>query len=225
MEGFRVLEEIVGAWDPAAYRALLQHLEYEEGADASDDDLAELCVMSLQDMQPTEAATALLTHRMSDVMVKGKIQSVVEDMRDEKLWEYFADMSLHERLFSVGTLLYRAFPDTFPQPDAVQVELSIKATNDPAQALLGRPLHESLLVRLLADGMEPDATLHRLFDEQLAGKAFPEADTIVWTVVSEVTAPHVLSVDVISSAQWLDPLRDTKSFESSASPDPAPQAD
>ncbi len=77
-------------------------------------------------------------------------------------------------------------------------------------------LHESFLVRLLADGMHDDSILHRLFDEQLDGKSFPEADAIVWIVQSETSAADTVQVDLISSGYWLDSLRDSKTYESTA---------
>ena len=52
---------------------------------------------------------------------------------------------------------------------------------------LARPLHESLVVRLLADGMANNSVLHRVFGDQLEAKSFPEADTIVWIVRAGAT--------------------------------------
>ena len=141
------------------------------------------------------------------------------EMLEEKLWEEEADMALHEQLFNIGSLLYAAFPRVVPTPDAVQVTLSVTATNEDAESLIVRPLTESLVVRLLADGMDRSAVLHRLFDEQLAGRTFPEAESIVWTVTCRATGPHAAEVDVISSGYWLDPLRGVRAFESNARPD------
>lgn len=64
--------------------------------------------------------------------------------------------------------------------------------------------------------MDGTSTLHRLFDEQLCGTAFPEADKIVWistlTAVDEATTNR----EIISSGFWLDPLRECRSYECSA---------
>lgn len=144
------------------------------------------------------------------------------EMLDEKLWEEDSDMTLHEQLFNVGSLLYAAYPSKFPEPDAVRVALQITATNELAKEVLSQPLSESFLVRLLADGMDEGAVLHRLFDEQLAGRSFPEADSIVWVVEAETVGQGAVETHVISSDYWLDPLRNTKSYESSAYGDPRP---
>ncbi len=213
---FQLLREIPGARSDSGFAALLEAMEFGDTAGLSGSDLRDMCIMSLQDLKPEEASALVLRCELSDRLKPGQIQNMANEMADEKLWEHYADMSLHERLFSVGSLLFAAFPQVFPEPDAVRLTLEVTAANDSARAALAKPLHESLLVRLLADGMDDRGALHRLFDKQLAGKSFPEADTIVWTVNTEATGKHALNVDVISSGYWLDALRNTKSYDSSA---------
>ncbi len=80
-------------------------------------------------------------------------------------------------------------------------------------------LNESFLVRLLAGGMDGGSVLHRLFDEQLAGDSFPEAESIIWTLRTESMTDDTCTVEVISSGSWLDPLRTTRSYSAHAYPD------
>jgi hypothetical protein len=138
------------------------------------------------------------------------------EMLDEKLWEEDSDMSLHEQLFNVASLLAAAFPARFPEPDAVRVSLQISAANPVAKEVLSRPLGESFLVRLLADGMDDGAVLPRLFEDQLTGDSFPEAESIIWTVETEPVDDRTIEAHIISSGYWLDSLRNTRSYESSA---------
>ena len=52
-----------------------------------------------------------------------------------------------------------------------------------------------------------------------AGKPFPEADSIIWTI-NPLSADDLLTtIEVYSSCHWLDSLDDVETFESSASPD------
>lgn len=213
---FRVLEELEGVWLASDFRALLDMMEFEDSSGIDDAELRDMCLMSLQDLEPRVAAALLLRYRLGDRLSKGEIDNMSNEMLDEKLWEEDADMALHEQLFNVGSLLYAAFPGSVPVPDAVQAALSVTATNEPAEQLVAQPLGESFLVRLLADGMDEGAVLHRLFDEQIQGTSFPEADTIVWTVRCESTGEHAVNVEVISSGYWLDPLREVRSYESNA---------
>jgi hypothetical protein len=176
--------------------------------------------MSLQDLQPRDAAALLLQYKLGEVLSKGEINNMSGEMLDEKLWEDDSDMTLHEQLFNVGSLLSATFSTTFPEPDAVRVTLQVTACNEAAEGVLSQPLSESFLVRLLADGMDDSAVLHRLFEEQLAGRSFPEAESIVWTVHTEAIGDNAVEVDVISSGYWMDSLRNTRSYESSAYGDP-----
>ena len=214
-----ILSEIEGAWAAKDFAALLAEMDFGDTAGMSDSELRELCILSLQDLKPTEAAALVLTQCFGNRLTEGQIHNLAIEMLDEKLWEEYADMSLHEGMFNVGSLLYTAFPRAFSEPDAVRVTLEVVATSDAAKQILAGPLHESFLVRLLADGMNNDSTLHRLFDKQLEGKSFPEADTIIWIVHSEPTDAQAVRIEVISSGYWLDALRDTSSYESSAYPD------
>lgn len=219
VRGFSVLEEIEGSWSSEDFEQLLDRMEFGDSADLSPDDLREMCVLSLRDMEPAKAASILLQYRLGDSLSKGQIQNVSHEMLDEKLWEEYADMPLHERFFHVGGLLYQAFPSVVPVPDAVEVRLAVTAKDHEGARLLEAPLHETLIVRLLADGMPDDAPLNRLFGEAVRGKPFPEAESIVWIVNSEPLEAGGVGLQVIGSGYWFDALRETKSFTSAARPD------
>lgn len=216
---FSNLREIEGARTSNDFAALLDAMEYGDQSAMTEEDLREMCLMSLQDLEPVEAAYHVLKHDMGGALRDGQIRNVAGEMLEEKLWEEYADSSYHERMFNAGSLLYAAIPGAFPEPDAVRVELEMSATSAPAWRLLNPSPSEALLVRILADGMDSHAVLHRLYSEELKGKHFPTADEVVWTVRTEMTGEHVMKIEVISSGYWLDALRDTKFYESTAYPD------
>jgi len=213
---FANLLEISGAWSDHDFSALLDIMEVEDHSDLTGSDLRELCVMSLQDLKPEQAAEIILRHRMSDVLSEGKIKNISVEMLDEKMWEEYADYALHERFFSVGTLLYEAFPKGVSKPDAVEIDLEITANNDQSAHTLKSHLNESFLVRLLAEGMESNSVLHRMFDDNLGGSSFPDAEKIIWIVNSQAISEKSWKVEVISSGYWLDSLHETRAYESSA---------
>ena len=169
VRSFSNLLETEGARTTEHYAALLDAMDYGDRSGLNDDELREMCIMSLQDLEPTEAAYVVLKHDMGDVLRDGQARNLASEMLDEKLWEEYADSSLHERMFNAGSLLYEAFPRSFPKPDAVQVELEVVAANQAARELLVPSPNESFLVRLLADGMEGNAVLHRLYGKELKG--------------------------------------------------------
>ena len=93
---------------------------------------------------------------------------------------------------------------------------AVEAASEDGRDILARPLNESFVVRLLADGMDDDSVLHRLFEDQLKGRSFPEADNIVWIWEVDSSRAPAITIQVTSSGCWLDPLRGTKAYESSA---------
>ena len=213
---FSNILEIEGARPVSDCAALLEAMEYGDIAELGDDDIRDMCILSLQDQEPEEAAYLVLKHDMADVLRDGQMRNMATEMLDEKLWEEYADSSLHERLFNVGSLLFKAFPSSFPEPDAVRATLEVTAGNASAKELLTPSPNESFLVRLLADGMDSHAVLHRLYKDDLKGNSFPDADQVVWIVRTETVADDVMAIEVISSGYWLDALNETDSYESDA---------
>ena len=219
---FSNLLEIEGARTADNFAALLDVMEYGDRSGLNYAELRDMCILSLQDLKPEDAAYLVLKHDMGEVLRDGQARNLASEMLDEKLWEEYAYSSLHERLFNIGSLLYEAFPRSFPKPDAVRVELEITAANAPARELLTPLPKESFLVRLLADGMDSHSVLQRLYGEQLKGKSFPNAHEIVWIVRTEMKKEDVMKLDVIGSGCWLDALADTKAFDSVAYADEIP---
>lgn len=218
---FSNLREISGVWTKADYSAILDILEYGDQSDLSDSDLREVCLMSLQDLKAEAAAEVVLSYKMGSVLKPGQIKNTSVEMLEEKLWEEYADLSLQEQFFNVGSLLYAAFPSDFPKPDAVALTIVVKASNEHSAKFLARKTDESFLVRLLADGMDSQAVLHRMFDEQLAGKKFPEATSILWIINEESLGAESKKFQIISSGYWFDALEHIETFESAAYSDEA----
>lgn len=213
---FTDLTEIDGAWRSDDFRQMLDAMEYGSTQGMSVDDLRDMCLLSLQDLKPEKAAEVILTHLLGSRLRQGQIENMAVDMLEEKLWEDYADLSLHEALFNAGSLLYDAFPADCPKPDAVRVELRVTPINEAARSALAGEVQESLLVRLLADGLDESSALHRMFADQLSGDRFPEAASVVWIVEVEPELEGATTVRVTSSGAWLDAMRDTKRYESGA---------
>lgn len=213
---FSNLQEIDGAWKGSDFAALLDAMEFSDHSQSGEDELREMCLMSLQDQEPEEAAYLVLKHVVGNDLREGQLRNMSHEMLTEKLWEEYVDPSFHERLFNVGSVVYAAMPQTFPKTDAVRVTLKVIAADTASRELLTPSPSEALLVRLLADGMEDNAVLQRLYGEQLSGKSFPNADEIVWIVNVQFEGADVIMIEVISSGYWLEALERTKSYSSNA---------
>ena len=125
LQEFSSLLEIDGAWTLSDYSKLLDAMEFGDVSQIDDGELRDMCLMSLQDLEPEEAAFLVLDHVIGDSLREGQLRNMANEMLDEKLWEEYVDPSFHERLFNVGSLLYAAFPRVFPKPDAVHIVLDI----------------------------------------------------------------------------------------------------
>lgn len=98
------------------------------------------------------------------------------------------------------------------------------ATGKRATDWLREGPEASLLLRLLAATMDERATLRRLYEDQLVSAHFPEADAIVWSVSrcedQLEREPASCVLEIHSSLQWLDALRDVEGEHTSdAEPD------
>jgi hypothetical protein len=71
-------------------------------------ELREMCMMSLNDLEPDEAAKVVLTRLFPDES-QGKIKQLSHDMPDDRLWEECSDCLYHERLFSAYAFGLRTF--------------------------------------------------------------------------------------------------------------------
>ena len=221
----RLVQEIEGGWADADFARLLEKLEYGDTQGMSAGELREMLVCSLQDLPLDEAAALLLHDKLEGKLSKGKLESLAQEVGEEKHWEHHADMSLHERMFHVGSLLYQAFPGQVPVPDAVEARFEVGATDAEGERLLAAPLHESFLVRLLAHGMPDSAMINRLFEDAVAGEPFPEAKSIVWIAQTTPVDAKTVRVCVYGSQHWLGAVQEAEErYTSTAWPD-RPTAD
>ena len=216
---YEQVSSITGGWTAESFNKLLEAMECKSEEASTESELRELVVMYLQDLSITDAAKLVLNAQLSGDLTAGQIQNLSEEITTEKHWEHYADQSLHERFFHVGTLMYEAFESEVDKPDAVRLVAEISSQNQEAKDILKQPLSKSFLVRLLADGMENNAVLHRLFDEQLAGKPFAEAESIIWIANPLPNEANKTQVEIYSSSHWLDALHRVEAFSSTATPD------
>lgn len=210
------IREIDGDWTADDFRALLDAMDFGDHAGMSDDELREMCLMSLQDQDAGEAAYLVLRHVIGDALRDGQLRNMASEMREEKLWEEYVDPAFHERLFRAGSLLHAAKPQGYPKTDAVKVTLAVRCADPNGQALFAATPADAFLVRLIADGMDGRAILHRFYGDQLKAATFPAAPGIVWTSKVAATGPDAWTLEIIGSHYWLGPLDDTKTFESNA---------
>lgn len=211
---FDGLEKLPESWQDSHYSRMLLEMDYGETSGMPSAELREMTLMSLQEREPTEAAEVVLKCRFGERLRDGQVKNCSHEMLDEKLWEHHSEMSFHEDFFHAGSLLFEAFPLEFPTPDAVRIQLEVQARDAAGIGIFSHPVAEPFVVRLLSDGMSETAVLHRLFEDQLGGGPFPEAEWILWIMHQEMLSKTTLRLEVVSSSNWLAPLKDVDAYVS-----------
>jgi hypothetical protein len=213
VDGIEELKELEGSWQDADYVAILQQLDVSGAAEIPAADLREMCLFALQDLDPPQAAALLLNYKLGTVLNAGQIRNYSIESQHERLWEQSADLKIHQPMFSVASLLNAASPMVFPTPDALRVTLRIASDDAAALAMFQDSMDRALLVRMLSCGMESSAILNRLFGDQIAVGNVADGDSIIWGVHVDGQDGNTVRLTIISSAYWLNAIRETESFE------------
>lgn len=88
----------------------------------------------------------------------------------------------------------KEMPKNFPKTDEVWIRFEVTVSNSSSIELLTPSPKESFIVRLLADGMDNHAVLHRMYGEEFAGESFPNAEDIVWIIHSKAFADETIAL-------------------------------
>ena len=217
---FKKIAIIENSWNQEDYKALLEMMgiEEEDLKGMPIEELREMCKMSLSDFEAHESANFLMHHIFKDAVTDGKIDQLCHQMAEEKMWELYPDLSFHQALFKSYALLREAYNGIFPKPTGVQLRVKITAASTEDLSLFDDSLYPSL-VRLLASGMSSDAILNRLYEDQLRGTNFLDAENILWDLKELSRDGLTLEYELISSEFWLLGLEDVETFEAHTHPD------
>lgn len=209
---FQTLLALPNYWENQKYKELLGVLDYGDVSEIPDAELKEMCYMSIADKEPEEAVKLVLGYVFGERLNDGQIDNLSNEMREEKMWEEYPEISYHEDFFNSGQILYDAFNGKFPHPEAVEFE--VKITSDKLQELLvEEKISEAALIRLLAQGMPENTLINRLFTEQLSGGSFEEASNIIWQMTTKLQPDSIALVKVISSKYFFHDLKYVETFE------------
>jgi len=215
---FDTLTELPNSWQPADYKALLVETGYDNPDEIEPAELKAMALMSLTDLEPTEAAQLVLGYLFADELTTGQIENLAHQMLTEKLWEENPQLEQHEGFYKATQLLYEAYNGKFPRAEAVQFQVQLTAETPEDLALFEAQL-EAPLLRLLAPGMPDNTLLKRLFHEQLDGASFPEAPNIIWQLKTVSKTDKTVVLDVVSSAYWLDDFKYADTYEATTQAD------
>lgn len=209
---FETIQELPNAWNDDTYKKLLDIMEYGDTSDLAPQELKEMCLLSLSDNEPDEAAKIVLEYVFGERLNSGQIDNLSHEMIDEKVWEEYAELSMHEEFFNATQLLYEAYNGKFPHPEAVRFKIKLTSKEKVGMKVFEKDT-EVALIRLLIQGMPENTLINRLFDEQLEGGDFKDAKDIIWQYEKEVDEENSLTFEIISSTYWFHDLKYAESFE------------
>ncbi|MGB5462156.1 MAG: hypothetical protein WBM92_02220 [Aureibaculum sp.] len=209
---FSTIYELPNGWNSLNYKELLEAMDYGDASDLAENELKEMCLMSLSDNEPEEAAKIVLEYVFKDRFNAGQINNLSHEMLDESMWEEYADLAEHEEFFNVHQLLYQAYNGKFPYPEAVQFKIQITTKNKENLEIFDEN-SEPLIIRLLAQGMPENTIINRLFSENLKGGQFKEAKDIIWQLKKEKSTENSIVFEIVSSEYWFKDLKYANGFD------------
>ena len=217
---FLQISEIKNAWMADDYKALLSMMDIAEKelGGMSESDLEEMCLMSLNDFEHHESAKFLLTYIFKDEITEGKIDQLSHQMIENKLWEEHADSAYHWSLFNAYGLLRKAYNGIFKEPTGVRFTIKITANTKELFDIFDSSLH-AVMVRLLSNGLNESAVLNRLYEEQISGENFPDANNILWILKEISITEKERQYEITSSDLWFGELDEGMSFHAKAHAD------
>ncbi|MGK0236783.1 MAG: hypothetical protein ACI92G_000239 [Candidatus Pelagisphaera sp.] len=220
IDAVETINSLPESWSQSQYRQLLENLEFDGTNELPEDQLQDYALMALQDLEPDEAAAALLETILGSLLSEGKRQNLSEEITTERQWEEYPDLRCHEPLFNIQILLNLAFPET-PQPEIHKVEVTLSSLNQPAEQYLRdhqNSIDEALIVRCLAPATSESSILNRLFEDQIAEGPFPEAEHILWKVFVESLPAEEgkrqrRKLSLFCPIRWTSDLEDANAIE------------
>lgn len=213
VDEFEELAELDNSWTHGDYIAILTSLDITDAAKIEADELRDMTLFALQDLDPPEAAAVLLKYKLGTKLTAGQIRNYSIESQHERLWEQSADLTLHQSMFAVASMLNAVNSLAFPTPDALRVSMSIQCEDASKLSIFTAEMDRALLVRMLSAGMNDTAILNRLFGEQIASGKVADADAIVWQINVSPVEGNLVRIRITSSAYWLNALRETESFD------------
>ena len=204
-------------WTPDDYRGLLTHIEYDDVSGIPHDELKDMAQLALSDFDLEQAAIKVLEFRLGDQLSKGQRQNLAEELREDRIWEEYSDIALHEELFNIVYLLYGTFPKEFSTPDITKLKIRITSINRESQSNLVNP-SASFLARVLDDGMDGRNIMHRLFSDRIKANSFPESEHILWKFEASGFSVSESSntFTIYTSWNWIEGLKGVAQFDSTA---------
>jgi len=205
IEAIKAIDELPNAWTDQDYVNLLELYNYPDGASVPTTELKDFLFLAINDFDPSEAAEILLSYRLSEHLSAGQIQNISHDMLEDKISEEYSDISLHQELFNINELLYKAYNGKFPHIEASTIDLILQFQQKDHPEI-----NAEIIIKAISGGLKEHSLIRRLLEDQLRGKIeFIEAESIVWKYeiresgkISFITSDYWLNEDDFAESEF-----------------------
>ncbi|QNM86791.1 hypothetical protein H9W90_06680 [Polaribacter pectinis] len=196
------VDELENSWNIEDYKELLERFDFPNAESTDIKELRELLFMAIADFETNEAAAIVLDYKLSDHLNEGQIDSISHEMLVDKISEEYPKIELHQQLFNINQLLYKAYNGTFPNTKATIVNFDItpKANAD-------ENITKEIALKCIAKSLDSHNVVIRLFGNQLnADEAFEEANDVIWELQKKGDSYRLITSEYfMSKEEFLKP--------------------
>lgn len=209
---FDTIDTLPNAWDNQNYKDILGLLDFGDISTLKPSELKEMAMLALTDREPNDAAKVLLDYIFEERLNEGQKDNLSHEMLNEKMWEEYAEIAMHEEFFNIGQLLYQAYNGKFPHPEAAQFQLKVSAKKKADLAIFDTQTETNIL-RLATQGMPPNTLINRLYKEELENANLEESENIIWQLKELTNEENFVTFNIISSMYWFHDLKFVDRFD------------
>lgn len=132
--------------------------------------------MAIADYETNEAATILLDYKLSEHLNEGQIDQLSHEMLLDRISEEYPKIELHQELYMINQLLYKAYNGKFLNTEATLVDFEITPLLNTDVEIT-----KEIVLKCFAKNLDSHNIIIRLFGGQLNGKEkFEEANDVLW---------------------------------------------
>lgn len=170
------VNELPDSWNITDFKALLTRFNFPNAEGNDLEELKGLLCMAIADYETNEAATILLDYKLSEYLNEGQIDQLSHEMLLDRISEEYPKIELHQELYMINQLLYKAYNGKFLNTEATLVDFEI------TPLLNAEPeITKEIVLKCFAKNLDNHNIIIRLFGSQLSGEErFEEANDVLW---------------------------------------------
>ena len=170
------VNELPNSWSVTDFKALLTRFNFPNAEGNDLEELQGLLCMAIADYETNEAATILLDYKLSKYLNEGQIDQLSHEMLLDRISEEYPKIELHQELYMINQLLYKAYNGKFLNTEATLVDFEI------TPLLNAEPeITKEIVLKCFAKNLDNHNIIIRLFGSQLSGEErFEEANDVLW---------------------------------------------